>query len=390
MGTTTTNSVHQELKTKHMKESLLTESRVMLDFCLSQGKVLDTNQIAILDKADEEISAIELLPVHNYLVNFVKPAKPGTLVLFEKNRQSKSRLKFLGPLPIVRQFMLLTIVSLFALIGVSLSPHINTDTIQLSMLQGEGIDQIERLAFLLACASVGASFYALFKMNSYIADGTFDTKYTSTYWSRFVLGLVAGILLSELFVVFINTDAAASGGAAASKKGLNEDEVVDSAGYLLKPILAILGGFSASLVYRIMNRLIEAIESVFKGSTEAVIQQKQQEVLTQAQDSENSLRNVTAQQLLSLKSELVSSNVPPELLAKVDDAIGGLVPFSKKPVYVLAEDTATTADNTPEEEVTGTEEPQEEPTPVEQKPAEAPAKTTESDQKEVEKSTASW
>jgi hypothetical protein len=37
-------------------------------------------------------------------------------------------------------------------------------------------------------AGLGACFAALFLANRYIAEGTFDPKYESSYWIRFILG----------------------------------------------------------------------------------------------------------------------------------------------------------------------------------------------------------
>lgn len=312
------------LKIPSLQESLLKECRVMTEYCIANGKALDAHHILVLEKDDKDIKASELMPVYNYLLTLVKPAKPGTLVLFEKNRQSNSPFRFLGPLPIVRRFMLVTIISLVALILISLSPHVNASSIELSMLQGEGWDQVQRLAFLLAAASVGASFYALFKMNSYIKKGTFDMKFAATYWSRYVLGLVAGILLSELFIVLISTSDTTNTTLQQSR-GLSEDSLLNTARFLLKPILAILGGFSANLVYRILNRFIEGIESIFRGSVEDAVNMAEQAVLVQAQEMESNLRANTAQSLIALKNELVNTDISKATLAKMDTTISALI-----------------------------------------------------------------
>ena len=316
METNDTDKVTHQLEVKGIKDSLLKECRVMSDFAFANGKNVEPAQIAPLHKEDKDINSTELLPVYNYLVQLIKPAIPGTLVLFEKNRQSNKRFKFLGPLPIVRQFMLLCIISLVALITVSLSPHVNAHSIQLSMLQGEGFDQALRLAFLLSCASVGASFYALFKMNSYINQGNFNMKYSATYWSRYVLGLVAGVLLSELFVTFIDTESASQ--TVAPVAGMNEESVLSTANYLLKPILAILGGFSASLVYRIFNRLVEAVESIFKGSAGDAKQNMERHFAAEVQENEHRIKSNMTQQVLSLKNQLMISGTTDEVMQKID------------------------------------------------------------------------
>ena len=306
-------------KTTSVKEVLLKQCKAMISYSLKVGKSLDNTQVLPLTKGDDQIKVGELIPAYNYLVALVKPAQPGTLVLFDQNRESKSYFRTLGPLPIVRWFMLLSILSLLALILTSLSSNVNDKTMQMSMLEGDGIQQIERLAFLLAAASVGASFYALFKMNGFIQQGTFDMKYASTYWSRFVLGLVAGVLLSELFVGFVDS------GVSSAVDTTSQGKDGASSAYLIKPILAILGGFSANLVYRILSRLIEAVESVFKGSADEMVANKEQQMAMESTLNEGKLKNASAGNLLSLKQKLINSKVSQSVLDELDASISHLI-----------------------------------------------------------------
>lgn len=298
-----------------LRGSIYEECRVMFDYVLKNGKQIDAQLVAPLEQDEKTLDSATLMGVYNYLADQVKPALPGTLILFAKNKASINRFKFLGPLPIVRQFMALCILSLVALIATSLSGMVDIENIQLSMLQGKGWSQALRFLFLTSAASVGAGFYALFEMNNYISSGTFDTKYSSTYWSRYVLGIVAGILLSELFVVFIEP----------SEQTQNTTGPLASATYLLKPILAILGGFSASLVYRILNRLISAVESIFTGSANQMIAQKQQEFDLQNQANEQKIKTTSAQNLLALKATLIANKVPQSVLDQVDVALGQII-----------------------------------------------------------------
>ncbi len=317
-----------------VNNSLYDQCRVMFDHALKTGKTIDTKLVEPLKQEHPNLKQGELLLVFNYLVNLVKPAMPGTLILFEENRQSNSPFKKLGPLPIVRSFMLITVISLLALIGISLFKEVNDQSMQLSMLQGSGWSQVARLMFLLAASSVGASFYALFKMNGYIQRGTFDMKYASTYWSRYVLGLVAGILLSELFVVFIETVPATSGSPTA-----NDAAPLTSAPYLIKPILAILGGFSANLVYRILNKLIDTVESLFKGSTHEVIANKQGEIATAAAVNEHLLKTTMSNNLLNLKQQLIAEGASQSIIDQIDQSLANTVQI---PI-----DTAISPDQSP-------------------------------------------
>ena len=39
-----------------------------------------------------------------------------------------------------------------------------------------------------------------------------------------------------------------------------------------KPTLALLGGFSANMVYKVLQRIVDTIESLFKGDQQAVFE----------------------------------------------------------------------------------------------------------------------
>lgn len=310
------NLGNRDLMDTPIKESLYNQCRVMLDHAMKTGKPINGSYLESLNKPSQSLSQEELIHSYNYLAKVIKPAMPGTLTLFEKNRQSKSPFRFLGPLPIVRGFMLVTIISLLTLIGISLSPMVNNDSMQLSMLQGDGWAQAARLAFLMSAASVGGSFYALFKMNSFVKQGSFDMKYAPTYWSRYVLGLVAGILLSELFVVFFETVPAQSD---TSPDGALQP--LASAPYLIKPIFAILGGFSANLMYRILNRFIDMVESLFKGTTDEMVAQKKKELADELNAQESRLKADAVNDLLSIKDTLIKNNITDGAMEEIDKTL---------------------------------------------------------------------
>ena len=315
-----------------LANTLYLECKAMINHAINAGKPLDVGKLSVIESSipAEKLKPQDLLPVYNYLIEVVKPATPGTLRLFEENRQRKSIFRKLGPLPIVQEFMVIAIISLTLMIVISLSPWVNPNTIQLSMLQGNGWPQVLRLTFLVAASAVGGSFYALFKMNGYISEGTFDTKYVSIYRSRFVLGLVAGLLLSELFVTFIEP----------SVTDMNSP--VESAGYLLKPILAILGGFSANLVYRVLNRLVETVEGLFKGSSEEILYQQKNSFQLKEEVLASSMRSESTQALLSLKNQLVNQGASQDMISTVDQALSKYIPSPNVPPTVISDPTEDT------------------------------------------------
>ena len=297
------------------------ECTSLLNYAIKEGKPLESEPIAILQgtpPSREDTDTLNaLLICYNHLTEVVKPTSPRTIVQLELAEQKPTWLRILGPLPIIRQFMIAAILSLVAMISISLSPELNVKTIGLSMLQGSGTSQMVRLAFLIACASVGASFYALFKMNGYMAKGIFNISMSHTYWSRFVLGIVAGLLLSELFVAFVEPVDPDTAKEAAGP--------LDSLAFLLKPVLAILGGFSANLVYRILNKLVSTVETLFKGETDDIIAQKEFQAQLAAEERSGKLQTKTANQLLDLKQALVSQEVPQEVLNQLDQTLADIV-----------------------------------------------------------------
>lgn len=212
---------------------------VLLKYALDAGKEVSTDIINNLEKSD--LSLGDLITIYNHLSKAISPAKPKSIFLIEEQSKKNHFWQFLGPIPLVQKMVILSSILLIKFIVLSLSPDINQQTIQLGIFNSSGRVLLLNLLFILSSAGIGTTFSSLFKIQSFISNGTYDSKYESSYWINFILGLFAGIILAEMIPV----------------------ETGDAK--LIKPLLALLGGFSASLVYRILNRLVEAVESIFKG-----------------------------------------------------------------------------------------------------------------------------
>ena len=52
--------------------------------------------------------------------------------------------------------------------------------------------------FLISVSLVGSAFGALFKMYHFIAKDTYDPKHSSVYWIQLVLGVISGVVLSQV------------------------------------------------------------------------------------------------------------------------------------------------------------------------------------------------
>jgi hypothetical protein len=101
-----------------------------------------------------------------------------------------------------------------------------------------------RRAFRLTAAAVGACFANLFRAYRYVSAGTYDPKLDMSYWMRLILGLIAGYILAELISLDFDT-------------------------MLGRPLLAILGGFSASAVFKFLERLVQSVETIVSADMSA-------------------------------------------------------------------------------------------------------------------------
>jgi hypothetical protein len=177
-----------------------------------------------------------LVRAHAELARLVAPATPRTILLLAESRDA--RLGMLGPVRLVRHMLVAVVVLLVAFVTLAMSAEINLSGGDI--FRQSGLPVLLNELFFLAAGGLGASFYALFTAYRYVAAGTYDPKYESTYWIRFILGLMAGLLLPALIP--------AGGGET-----------------LTRPLLALLGGFSAVLLYRLLESLVESVEALIKA-----------------------------------------------------------------------------------------------------------------------------
>lgn len=235
---------------------LIEECHAMMAFAFRKGLQVPESTVMMLHQLDltdkDATGARDLARVHNRLAELVSPAKPETIWLMAEESHKGSWLLFLGRVKLIRKMMLVAISSLVALIALSLSSYINNENMVASMFDMEGTRLLYVQAILLAAAAIGASFSALFKANSYVTAGCYDPKYESSYWVRFVVGLIAGIILTQLIPIDLKAVADAT---AAQHRGT---EISQAA---LRITMALVGGFSANLVYKILDRVVETIQS---------------------------------------------------------------------------------------------------------------------------------
>ena len=148
-------------------------------------------------------------------------------------------------------------------------------------------DELQTQAFLLCSAGLGVSFAILHRISRQVANATYDEAHNFQVTIKVVLGLASGTILAQL--VPINS--------------------LGQLGTLTKPTLALIGGFSSSLVFRVLTRLVESIEGLFAPDAEQQAEIAQRETNRKLGDAHSSIvRDITRVRSLPL----------PEIEAELD------------------------------------------------------------------------
>jgi hypothetical protein len=251
---------------------------------------LSAEDIALLNKA------------HNVLSTLVAPAQPGSILLLAREAKKVHFWSFLGKAPLIRRLMLVAFVFLVMFVSLSLSKSV--DLKSGDIFESSGIPLLLNLGFFISSAGLGACFAALFQANYYIVKGTFDPKYEPSYWIRIFLGIIAGILLAELIPIDMGEESVSLG----------------------RPTLAMLGGFSSALVYRLLNRLVEAVESLVRGSAKEQVEAKTEKVRVKVQEEANLAQVDTGMRLIRIKKAIAGGATTEETEKMIDQWLEEIAP----------------------------------------------------------------
>jgi hypothetical protein len=111
--------------------------------------------------------------------------------------------------------------------------------------------------FLTFAALVGSSFAAIFRVADDVLKHIYDPRQDGLIWAQMALGAISGTVISQLIFHLLERGPELSAHSSSSA----------TAPIFEQPILALLGGFSAPLVHRILTRLLAAAEAVFGSDT---------------------------------------------------------------------------------------------------------------------------
>jgi hypothetical protein len=287
---------------RSLDEQLLRASEAMLRYAFASGLTVPEPVADIVHRAlsgDGPPDVRQLTRAHNELVRIVAPATPRTILVISEGR--RSALSMLGPVRLVRQMLVVVIVLLIAFLLLASSQDVNETSGD--FFHSAGVPVLVNGLFYLVAGGLGAAFSALFTAQRYIKEGVYDPKYESTYWLRFILGLMAGLLLPALLPL------------------ADEGE----AGTVTRPVLALLGGFSASVLYRILERLVSTVETLVRTDPRQLRSVEQKVAAAQSSEQTAVERLALVGDLRQLQDQARASGEQ-QLADRVEQLVAGLLP----------------------------------------------------------------
>ena len=224
-----------------------------------------------------------LATIHRRLAVAISPATPQAVALLDVERRH-GRFAWLGPVPLIRTLTVCALSFLVAVIAMSLPPQVSAANIDRGFLDSSGVPLLLNALFLLSCAGLGASFATLFQAHRYVANATYDPQYDASYGARLILGIIAGLILVEML-----------------PSHLYDNGSMRSFG---KPALAMLGGFSATAVHRLLHRLVETLETLVRGDPRPAAEAAFEARRAQAATERVQWKGELAAELLALQQSL--------------------------------------------------------------------------------------
>ena len=267
-------------KTSEKIKNLVEDIDVMAEYARGMGKVIskdigrslaelnvfrDSGYAFDVEKDMAKIGSLysTALTIHNQFIKIVSPATPESLRATERIGKSfRIRNNAINILVYITLAFLALFVITTALLSVS-------DALKAPL----------QAVNLLVAAGLGAGFYALSTARRYILQRTYDPRYNQVYYVRLILGLAAGSILG-----YFGTNM--TGGPLAGQLGPS--------------VLAIVGGYSADAVARILQRLADTLVTVVRGSDLQRIEGRERELRAEADETIHRERVKMAKELQKL------------------------------------------------------------------------------------------
>lgn len=280
-----------------LRPTLVDECRAMISYASARGIPLPAAAVTVVGDATDGTTPVPLANLsdaHQLLARAVAPAAPDTIRTVNEEHKD-GFLRYLGATNYARVLSVLAIIAFFTFVTLQV---VNTKNWQ--------------EVLLTALASIiGGIFYVMFELSRRLADGTFNRGLEGQYTILIILGGLAGTALA--FLIVRPTPAPAGDTTGATIEVL-----------LTRPLLALLGGFSARVVYRVLERLVETVEALIKGAGNDMVAAQEQAAQARAAADTITARTRTLQQLVALSATTTSDQHRTRLNEVIEALLGDI------------------------------------------------------------------
>ncbi len=124
---------------------------------------------------------------------------------------------------------------------------------------------------IFVASILGAGFSILNTIKKYLVNRTYEPRYNQGYFVTFIIGIISGVILSIVF---------------AEIMGKDDLGKFDPSGLPLKigiTVIAIVGGYSAGAVARILERIAETLEAFVRGGIKEQVDNEREKTKAQEQ-----------------------------------------------------------------------------------------------------------
>ncbi len=210
----------------------------MLAFAMRNGRVINTE----LNPLIESTNLDDLINAHNILAKNIAPATPKSIKYLKKLNTTEHSRTIFSKLPIIRNLIMLALFFLALFIGTSLSDQVDKESLAKGVLANDGMSLLLNLLFICATSGLGVVFYLLKSVSEGIQKGTLMPEQSVYYVGLIVLGIMSGLILSEIVSTYNNGESLT---------------IFNSC------VLALVGGFSSDAIFSILQGIINKIKTIF-------------------------------------------------------------------------------------------------------------------------------
>lgn len=327
----------------NVNSQIIHETDAMVKFAMSRGIKVNPSVVLTLDQVGDGKHLTpqqlkNLVNHHNSLVILIKPALPKNVVYLAEREAYYSKRKkwYESKFPMLRKLLVFSFCSTMALIITSLSATVSPEQLAKGILHSSGFVLLNNFLFLSSAAAIGASFLVLSNIKSKFTDGTYHPDQDGSFWITILLGIIGGIIMSEL----ISID---PGSTDVSSVYVNN-----------KMLYALLGGFSSKLVYNVMNKIISAVESLVAGGADAKADSDLDKVKNDADIQVSKVQLNMTGQLSALQSKIQQMDDPNQMKQDISNTINSI--FEDLGIVdVPVQDSATPPSNPAQDIAAGSE-----------------------------------